>query len=121
MVDTNYVLDDDGHWVTRYERAEQLARRGILYGGFAKSKTESIVVTPYYSKKYIYYPYEGFDRKKFPNTFKCLLLLYNMPDWHTGKIAPGPFPDLTNYGKPKEAKEANIEDQKEESWYEYYE
>jgi hypothetical protein len=115
-VDTNYVLDDDGHWVTRQERASQLAKRGILYGGFSgDSKAQTTVVRPG-PNKWIYLPYEGFDRKKFPNTFRTLLLFYSLPDWWKGTNRPGPYPDLM-YDKKEETPK-----QEEETWdYEYYE
>lgn len=116
-VDTSYVLDDDGHWVKRHERAEQLARRGILYGGFGPSRTEKAVVDPG-PNKWIYVPYEGFDRKRFPTTFRTLLLFHSLPDWWKGPTRPGPYPDMT-YGK----KEGENDFQKEEeTWdYDYYE
>lgn len=54
----------------------------------ASSESESRYIsnpTHYYTPEPYLRPYEGFDHKKWPRTFMCLLQLYHMQDWWTGK------------------------------------
>jgi hypothetical protein len=44
------------------------------------------------SQTHIYLPYEGFNARKWPNTYKTLLLLYHLPDWHRGKWVNWGYP-----------------------------
>mgnify|MGYP001560453536 CR=1 FL=1 len=55
---------------------------------------------------YIYYPYEGIDKRKWPETFKTLLMFYHLPDWYSGgkQIHTYSFPKLVGgtYKPPEE-------------------
>lgn len=52
-----------------------------------KRETGQYPVKPYHSPttSYTYVPwrpYDGVDRNRWPNTWMCLVRLYNSPDWH---------------------------------------
>ena len=114
-VEEDYVLDDNGHWVTRYENAAELARRGVLYGQLAQPKRQPGYTVqdpkPYKHESFNYMPYRGFDHKRFPRTFLTLLMFYHQPDWfREGKMVGGPYRDV--YGPTKT--ESQTEDKTQE-------
>ena len=84
----DWVLNDDGQWETRID---WLTRKGVAYAGMRQDyKAPTYKYTP--SKPQIWVPYEGFDRRRFPNTFKTLMLLYMLPGWwQEGKQITGGY------------------------------
>lgn len=88
-----YVIDPEtGAWT--FERLE--------------TKTEKAVVDPKPVKPWktwIWYPYEGFDTKRWPNTFKTLLMIYHMPDWTSGgKVIPGSYRNFLDFNTEEDTK-----------------
>lgn len=100
-MDESYVLNDDGEWVTRHERAQELARRGILYGNFEGAKSANTVIqNPKRWDQANYLAYRGFDAKRFPNTFITLLLYtHHLCDNTMCKWVSGPYPNLPTLTK----------------------
>lgn len=97
-MDDQYVLNDEGHWVLRSVEERRAAQQGILYANLGKS---GLPTKSYKSANdeaaTCWYPYSGIDTKKWPNTFKTLLLLYYSADWWTGgKTKEGPYKSFLN-------------------------
>jgi hypothetical protein len=79
-----YVLNDDGVWV--YD-ADYCWEQDTIPNMAQYQPRPS----PEYST--VWFPYEGFDRTKWPKTFMTLLMLYHMPDWYSsGRQTSSSYP-----------------------------
>lgn len=95
-MDDQYVLNDEGHWVLRSVEERKAVQQGILYSNLGKP-TSSHKSRAYQEAAACWFPYNGIDTKKWPNTFKTLLLLYYSVDWWTGgKTKEGPYKSFLN-------------------------